>query len=96
MIGAFFDGVRRSLKWIYQWVTVLVAMVSGALWAIPEFFLAFTNVDATPLLPPLPPETVVKITTMTALLKAAIAFFVKRRSERSQGRMDAMFKPEDK
>lgn len=67
--------MKRFLRWVYDWLTVLTASLVG----LPTLLLQFLNfvgmVDLSPLVGP---EMALKIVTGVALVKALLAFIESR------------------
>lgn len=67
--------LKRAVKWLYDWATVLTATIVGSVSTAFELLDVFSVVDLTTILPP---ETAVKITTGVAIAKGLHAFIVSR------------------
>lgn len=69
--------IKAALKWVYDWVTVLVGTVMGAVSLLPNLLNALSGVDLSPIVGP---ERALQIVTAVALTKALLAFWQSRKA----------------
>jgi hypothetical protein len=69
--------MKRALRWIYDWATVLTATIMGA----PQVLLALLNaLDGINITPLVGPERSLQIITVVAIVKALLAMIEARRT----------------
>ena len=76
-INRFGDRIYAFLAWVYNWVTVLVGIVAGALYFVPDLLELVGVVDFAAF--GISAATAAKITSGVALAKGLIALFQSRR-----------------
>lgn len=69
--------IKRSLAWVYNWVTVITGLIVGALSVLPDLLTGLLGVDFAPLVGP---TRAAQIVAVVAILKAVIAFWQSRRA----------------
>ena len=79
------DIARRFMSWVYNWITVMVGVATGALAFLPDLItqsLSFLDiVGIGTIIAPLSisAETAAKITSIVALVKGILAWYQSRR-----------------
>jgi hypothetical protein len=69
--------MKRALRWIYDWATVLTATIMGA----PQILIALINaLDDINLTPLVGPERSLQIITVVAIVKAVLSLIEARRA----------------
>lgn len=67
--------MRRVARWVYDWITVIVASLVGLPELILQLLSFFDGVDITPFVGP---DKALKIVTGVALVKALLGFIESR------------------
>lgn len=71
MISAIWEKIKSWARWVYDWITVIVASLVG----LPTLLIQLLNyLGAIDLSPFVGPEMALKIVTGVAILKAVLAF----------------------
>ena len=65
------ERTKAALRWIYDWVTVLVASLVGLPAVLLQLFSVFDGINIAPLIGP---DKALKIVTAVAIAKALLAF----------------------
>jgi hypothetical protein len=63
--------IKRAARWVYDWITVIVASLVGVPTLILQFLSFFDGVDITPFVGA---DNALKVVTGVALIKAMAAF----------------------
>jgi hypothetical protein len=66
------DKVKAAALWVWNWVTVLVAMVMGALTQVVQYLDQITGLDLTQFFTK---ERAAEVIFWTAVTKAVVAFY---------------------
>ncbi len=77
MIATIKAKALAFFKWVYDWITVLVGMAMGVVSLLPDLLAMLSGIDLSPLVGP---QRALQIVTVTALAKAAIAFWQSRKA----------------
>lgn len=72
------ESAKTSLRWVYDWITVITASLVGLPSLLLEFLPFFDGVDISPLIGY---DKASKIVTGVALTKALLAFIESRMKE---------------
>ena len=75
MISAIWDKIKSWARWVYDWITVLVASLVGLPTLILQLLSYFDAINFTPIVGP---DMALKIVTGVAIVKAIAAFIESR------------------
>lgn len=71
MISAIWEKIKSWARWVYDWITVIVASLVG----LPTLLIQLLNyLGAIDLSPFVGPDMALKIVTGVAIVKAVLAF----------------------
>ena len=75
MISAIWDKIKSWARWVYDWITVLVAGLVG----VPTLLIQLLNyLGAIDLAPLIGPDMALKVVTGVAIATALLAFIESR------------------
>lgn len=69
------DRLKKALRWVYDWITVLTGLLVGVPELLLQLLSAFDGVDISPIFGP---DRALKIMTGVAIVKAALSFIESR------------------